>query len=156
MFKKDDYLLMEKTIMPTIKQQILRLQQSAVVTVYQRANPTSAFRSYTVPSSIQPATIAFMEVQSIATAEEAFDTVDKRHIKMTYAFGDVLPSFGSIDIIDPVFEGIAFFEVAAKVVVNRFHDLFIGDLAFLPCNAYRNEQQLRKSLSLVPFQGKRV
>jgi hypothetical protein len=52
---------------------------------------------------------------------------------MTFAYGDVHDtlSFGSIDIKDPVFFNVPYFELEAQVIITTFNELFIGDLAFL-------------------------
>jgi hypothetical protein len=49
---------------------------------------------------------------------------------MTFSHGTAA-TFGSIDIDNPVFLGVRFFELGANVVINEFNELFIGDLAFL-------------------------
>ena len=120
----DAYDLMKSTVMPMVKKQLKELQESAVVTVYQRTNITKVFRSYTVPSTIHPGTIAFLE----GTIEGTNDLVTR----MTFGHGGgEAYTFASIDIDDPVFNGVQYFELGAKVVISKFNELFIGDLAFL-------------------------
>jgi hypothetical protein len=125
MCSKDTYELMNNTVMPMVKQQLNDLKKSSIITVYHSTNPTKAFRSYTVPSSIRPTTVAFLQ-DTVAGSGEA-------RILMTFAFGDhgQQETFGSIEIKDPVFDGIPYFQLAAKVVISTFNELFIGDLAFL-------------------------
>jgi hypothetical protein len=119
---KDAFDLMNQTVMPTIKQQLLQLQQSSLVTVFHTRNMQNCFRSFMVPSSIRPSTIAFL-----------LKTINGDNIPcMTFAHGEEPnPIFGSIDIVDQVFHDIPFFELGAKVTVTKFNELFIGDLAFL-------------------------
>jgi hypothetical protein len=120
----DAYDLMKNTVMPMVKKQLKELQESAVVTVYQRTNITKVFRSYTVPSTIHPGSIAFLE----GTIEGTNDLVTR----MTFGHGGgEAYKFGSIDISDPVFNGVKYFELGAKIVISKFNELFIGDLAFL-------------------------
>jgi hypothetical protein len=54
---KDSYDLMDKTVMPRVKAQLLELQHKSLVTVFHRKNYRTCFRSYMVPSCILPATI---------------------------------------------------------------------------------------------------
>jgi hypothetical protein len=56
----DAYDLMNSTVMPKVKQQLKEIKQSSVVTVYHMSNMKKVFRSYTVPSTIRPGTIAFL------------------------------------------------------------------------------------------------
>ena len=79
----DAYDLMKSTVMPMVKKQLKELQESAVVTVYQRTNITKVFRSYTVPSTIHPGTIAFLE----GTIEGTNDLVTR----MTFGYGGGRP-----------------------------------------------------------------
>jgi hypothetical protein len=120
---KDAFNLMNFTVMPTIKQQLLELQEQSLITVYHTKNMRRCFRSYMVPSSILPGTIAFL----LKTNN------DNNNIPcMTFAHRELPnPSFGWIDIVDPVFQDVPFFELGAKVTVTSFNELFIGDLAFL-------------------------
>jgi hypothetical protein len=119
----DTYELMQSTVMPMVKDQLKALMDSSIVTVYHRLKMTSVFRSYTVPSRIRPATISFMLQQ---TQEGVFPM-------MTFAYGKdgETPTFGSIQLDDPMFSGVPFYELGAKVVITQFNELFIGDLAFL-------------------------
>jgi hypothetical protein len=55
----DAYDLMKSAVMQMVKKQLKELQESAVVTVYQRTNIAKVFCSYTVPLTIHPGTIAF-------------------------------------------------------------------------------------------------
>ena len=114
----DAFELMNKTIMPRVKQQLIELDNSSMVTVYHRTNFTKAFRSYMVPSTISTSTIAFKRVEG----EGEYTNLGS--ILMTYSFGNnqQQPSFGSIRVDDPVF---------AEVVISFLKQLFIGDLAFL-------------------------
>jgi hypothetical protein len=75
-----------------------------------------------VPSSIRAGTIGFIESRTEGS--------DKEILRMTFSHGTAA-TFGSIDIDDPVFLGVQFFELEAKVVNNEFNKLFIGNLAFL-------------------------
>jgi hypothetical protein len=113
---------MKSTVMPMIKQQLLDLKASAIITVYHRQNVTKTYRSYTVPSTIVANTVAFRQAEQ-ANADGSYCIV------MTFTFGEA--SFGSIDIVDPIFEGLQYFELAARVTISTFNELFIGDLAFL-------------------------
>ena len=115
---KDAYDLMDNTVMPKVKEQLTKLKQSSVVTVYHRQNVKKAFRSYMVPSTIRPETIGFLQGINNTTAT------------MMFSHGEAA-TFGSVSIDDPVFAGVPYFELAAKVVINEFNELFIGDLAFL-------------------------
>jgi hypothetical protein len=126
---KDAYDLMDSTVMPKIKQQLIDLKKSSVVVVYHKKNITTNFRSYIVPSSIRPTTIAFLLQQT----NEAVDDTDNKKITMTYAYGEDIaaPTFGSVAIEDPVFIDVPHFELGAKLIVSCFNELFIGDLAFL-------------------------
>jgi hypothetical protein len=128
---KDAYDLMDNTVMPLIKQQLVDLQGSSLVVVYHQKNVSKAYRSYMVPSSIRPGTMAFLQ----ETDQEAMDIDgdnNNRPIRMTFAYGGVNElSFGSISIDDPVFKDVPFFELHAKIIVTAFNELFIGDLAFL-------------------------
>jgi hypothetical protein len=128
---KDAYELMNNTVMPMVKDQLNALKQSSIVTVYHKVNPTKAFRSYTVPSSIRPTTVAFL--QETVTSNAVDNNSEETRTTMTYSFGDTQQQqcFGSITIDDPVFEGVPYFELAARVVISAFNELFIGDLAFL-------------------------
>lgn len=128
---KDAYDLMNNTVMPMVKDQLLKLEESSVITVYHRTKSTEIFRSYTVPSTILPATIAFLQ-QPLPQGNNN-NVVGNSQIMMTYAFGKEgeVPIFGSIVIDDPVFIGIHYFELGATVVISQFNALFIGDLAFL-------------------------
>jgi hypothetical protein len=121
---KDAYELMNNTVMPMVKQQLIERKQSSIVTVYHTKNPIKAFRSYTVPSSIRPTTVAFLQETT---------TGSDKVIIMTFAYGDTPRQeiFGSIRIDDPVLRHVPFFELGAKVVISTFNELFIGDLAFL-------------------------
>jgi hypothetical protein len=114
---------MDNTVMPKVKKQLKDLKTSSLVTVYHRRNFKTAFRSYTVPKTIRPGTIGF-----IHGAIEGSDTLVTT---MTFAHGEGNTLFGSITIDDPVFKGILFYDLGAKVVIHEFHELFIGDLAFL-------------------------
>jgi hypothetical protein len=62
-----------------------------------------------------------------------YDPVNnKTSITMSFAYGPMAnPSFGSICVDDPAFDGVNFFELSAKKTVSCFNELFIGDLAFL-------------------------
>ncbi|CAB9527704.1 unknown protein [Seminavis robusta] len=116
---KDAYYLMETTVMPTIKQQLIRLKESSVVTVFHKKNCHGCYRSFVVPSSIQEGTIGFLSNQ------------DNTAITMTYAHGGQDQStFGSLVLKEP-FIAVPYYELGAKVVIGRFNELFIGDLAFL-------------------------
>jgi hypothetical protein len=128
---KDAYDLMNSTVMPMIKQQLTDLQRSSVVVVYHQKNMTKTFRSYIVPSSIRPATIAFL--QQTNEAAVAGTVNNNNSITMTFAYGEDItaPTFGSIKIQDPVFIDVPHFELGAKIIVSCFNELFIGDLAFL-------------------------
>jgi hypothetical protein len=119
---KDAYDLLNSTVMPRIKSQLTKLKESLIVTVYHRTNKTKVFRSYRVPLSIRAGTIGF-----IGSRTEGSDRVV---LRMTFSHGTAA-TFGSIDIDDPVFLGVQFFELGAKVVINKFNELFIGNLAFL-------------------------
>jgi hypothetical protein len=114
---KDAYSLMNSTVMPRIKSQLTELKESSIVTVYHRTDKTNVFRASRVPSSIRAGTIGFIESRTEV-------------LRMTFSHGTAA-TFGSIDIDDPVFLGVQFFELEAKVVNNKFNDLFIGNLAFL-------------------------
>ena len=115
----DAYNLMDSTVMPKVKEQLLELKHSSVVTVYHQLNMTNAFRSYVVPSTIRPGTIGFI-VQDAGM----------QIITMTFSHGKI-GTFGSIEIDDPVFTGVPYYELGARVVISGFNELFIGDLAFL-------------------------
>jgi hypothetical protein len=119
---KDVYNLMNSTVIPRIKSQLTELKESSIVTVYHQTNKTKVFRSYRVPSSIWAGTIGFIESRTEGS--------DKVVLQMTFFHGTA-SSFGSIDIDNPVFLGVRFFELGAKIVINKFHELFIGNLAFL-------------------------
>jgi hypothetical protein len=119
---KDAYDLMDKTVMPTIKLQLLELQRSSLVTVYHTRNMRQCFRSYMVPSSICPGTMAFM-----------INGEGENRVRcMTFAHGGQdAPRFGLIDLVDPIFNDVPHFQLGAKVTVSSFNELFIGNLAFL-------------------------
>ena len=117
----DAYSLMDSTVMPMVKQQLKEVKESSVVTVYHRPNFKTAFRSYAVPRTIHPGTIGFIQ----GTIEGTNTLVTT----MTFAHGEG-PTFGSITIDDPIFVGVPFYELGAKVVINEFNEVFIGDLAF--------------------------
>ena len=114
--------------MPSVKQQLTELKQSCLVTVYHRKNVTKAFRSYVVPLTIRPATMAFVQQPMMTMEGEG-----KNSIAMTFTYGNDTGdgTLGSIQIDDPVFIDIPYFDLDAKVVVSCFNELFIGDLAFL-------------------------
>jgi hypothetical protein len=57
---KDSYDLMDSTVMPMIKEQLLKLKTSCLLVVCHKNNRTKSFRSYIVPCSIHPATVAFL------------------------------------------------------------------------------------------------
>jgi hypothetical protein len=118
----DAYGLMNSTVMPMVKKQLMELKKSSVVTVYHCGKFKTAFRSYTVPLTIRPGTIGFIQ----GTIEGSNTLVTT----MTFSYGKAA-TFGSIEIDDPVFIGIPFYELGAKVVIHEFNELFIGDLAFL-------------------------
>ena len=121
----DAYDLMDATVMPLVKQQLTSIKESAVVTVYHRKNWMTAFRSYVVPNTIRPATLAFSNGANVEGQSPM--------IQLSFAYGnegDPL-AFGSHNIDDPVFQGAQWFELGAKVVITTFNELFIGDLAFL-------------------------
>jgi hypothetical protein len=122
---KDAYDLMNTTVMPTVKQQLLKLQSSSIITVYQINNMQKAFRSFTVPSAIRVGTIAFQA--------HTDPTTNVTSILMSFAYGEEAAtlSFGSICVDDPVFLGVPYFQLTAKITVSCFNELFIGDLAFL-------------------------
>jgi hypothetical protein len=122
---KDTYELMDSTVMPTIKQQLLELQKKSLVTVYHMKNMQQCYQSYMVPCSIRPATIAFL----LKTNEVDGNVISS----MTFAYGncEATAAFGSIDLLDPKFIGIPHFELRARLTITSFNKLFIGDLAFL-------------------------
>jgi hypothetical protein len=125
---KDAYDLMNTTVMPTVKQQLLKLQESAIVTVYSVVDHRNVFRSFTVPSSIRPGSMAFQQQQPDPVTNN-----QQTSINMTFAYGIDAAAlrFGTVCIDDPVFEGVPYYQLAAKVTVSSFNELFIGDLAFL-------------------------
>jgi hypothetical protein len=138
--------MMDNTVMPVIKQQIMDLKASSVIDVYHTKDMTRSYQSYTVPATIKSNTIGFVPPPP---------DVPNGTITMTYSYinntGDGA-TFGSLAIDDVKLQGVPFFELRAKVVVTTFNELFIGDLALLPCNANRNEQELRHSLPHVHVQ----
>jgi hypothetical protein len=115
---KDSYELMNNTVMPTVKQQLLQLKKSCVITIYHRGESSTVFRSHVVPSTIDMDTVAF--VRNGVT-------------KMTFAFGNNKdePKFGSVVVDDEELAAVPYFHLRAKLVVSTFNELFIGDLAFL-------------------------
>jgi hypothetical protein len=119
---KDAYDLMNSTVMPMIKQQLVDLKASAIITVYHQRNTTKIFRSYTVPSTILAHTVAFRQGGQVRADGSLCPS-------MTFAFGEA--AFGSLEIDDPIFEGVHYFELGARVTISTFNELFIGDLAFL-------------------------
>jgi hypothetical protein len=121
---KDSFDLMDNTVMPIVKQQLLELKRSSLVVVYHQKD-IKCFRSYMVPSTIRMATIAFIQQPSVDGAVQS--------TTMTFAYGnnDNDNLFGSIMIDDPVFAEIPFFDLVAKLIITSFNELFIGDLAFL-------------------------
>jgi hypothetical protein len=118
---------MNNTVMPMVKEQLIELKKSSIVTVYHIKQPSNVFRSYTVPKSIRRNTIAFLQ-EPVANSEE------KKSV-MTFAYEDPthpgLETFGAIHIDDDIFQGVPFFELSARIVISCFNELFIGDLAFL-------------------------
>jgi hypothetical protein len=113
---KDTYLLLNSTIMKTIKEQLAALDQSSMVTVFNNQNVRQCYRSFMAPTTINKASIAFRL------------DVDRASILMTYSYdGD---KFGSIALSDP-FTDVPHYHLEAKVVICRFNQLYIGDLAFL-------------------------
>jgi hypothetical protein len=58
---KDAYDLMNTTIMPIVKEQLVKLKESAMITVYNVNDHQQAFRSFIVPSSIRPGTVSFQQ-----------------------------------------------------------------------------------------------
>jgi hypothetical protein len=121
---KDAFDLMDSTVMPIIKQQLIDLKGSSIVTVYHWNNYTKIFRSYTVPAAINPQTVAFQQGD-----DDGDDGNGSSIATMTFAYEQ--GSFGSITIDDPVFDGVKHFQLGAKVVISTFNELFIGNLAFL-------------------------
>ena len=123
----DAYDLMNSTVMPAVKEQLKELKKSAMVTVYHRLNITKCFRTYTVPSTIHPGTVAFIPRTNdegggrmVATMTFAYDGNDGEG-----------GTFGSVNLEDPIFVGVPVYELGAKVTISEFNELFIGDLAFL-------------------------
>jgi hypothetical protein len=119
----DAYDLMNSTIMPMVKQQLKEIKQSSVVTVYHTSNMKKVFRSYTVPSTIRPGTIAFMP--------RTIEGTNNVCPMMTFSYGGATSTFGSVNVDNPIFTGIPYFELGAKVIISEFNEFFIGDLAFL-------------------------
>jgi hypothetical protein len=115
---KDAYELMQNTVMPKVKEQLLELKKSAVVTIYHRGNDGNVlFRSHMVPSTINMETLAF---------------VPNGVTKMTFTYGDPQqPKFGFVVVDDERFASIPFYRLQACMIVSNFNELFIGDLAFL-------------------------
>jgi hypothetical protein len=122
---KDSFEIMSTTVMPTVKQQLVELHNSSLLVVYHYKEVTKCFRSFMVPSNIKIGTIAFRQ-----TTEEG---TNAKSTIMTFAHGvtNEPATFGSLVIDDPVFDGVPYFELVGKVVITNFHQLFIGDLAFL-------------------------
>jgi hypothetical protein len=116
---KETYELMKSTVMPKVKEQIIQVRNSSVVTIYHRKGIDEAihFRSYMVPSTIDVQTIAF--IQNGPT-------------KMTFAYGNKeTPNFGTVVVDDEDLLAAPYFELKAHLVVSRFNELVVGDLAFL-------------------------
>jgi hypothetical protein len=112
---KDVHELMDSTIMPTVKEQLMELESSGAVTVCHIRRPRETFRSCIVPSTIHWSTMKFT-----------------RNKAMTFAFGDEGHlSFGTIDLSWPLFDGIPHFELAVSIIISTFNQLFISNLAFL-------------------------
>jgi hypothetical protein len=124
---KDDFEIMDRTVMPTVKKQLKELQQSSIITVYHRLNTRGCFRSYTVPSTIQINTLAFL-------LQTNNDNDGSNNSCMTFAYGvqeDGTPHFGSVTLDDKMFSDVPYHELAAKMTISKFNECFIGDLAFL-------------------------
>jgi hypothetical protein len=79
-----------------------------------------------VPSTIHPGTVGFLEAVCDAGTGTTVPTMTFAHRNV----GDA-PTFGSVKLDDPMFVGVPFYKLGAKVVINAFNELFIGDLAFL-------------------------
>jgi hypothetical protein len=95
---KDAYDLMDSTVMPLIKQQLIALKSSSLVVVYHKNNMTEFFRSYIVPATIKRITMAFLLQQ-----DPGIDRADNSSsIYMTFGHGgnDNEALFGSIKILD--------------------------------------------------------
>lgn len=96
---KDAYQLMDDTVMPLVKRQLISLRETAIVVVYHDRNMSGCFRSYSVPSSIRINTLAFLQQSNADNSSNP---------SMTFAFGAGLgePQFRLIPIVDPVFDGV--------------------------------------------------
>jgi hypothetical protein len=122
---KDTFDLMDQTVMPSIKRQLIALKGSAVMVVYDKKNLSKCFRSYTVPSTINMSKLAFADHTDIPC---------KTTLMASFPFGDEgveEPMFGYISVDDPMFYDVPHFQLGAKLIISQFNELFIGDLAFL-------------------------
>ena len=114
---KDTFGLLQNTVMPSMRTQMIRLQQSSVVVVYDYTN-LKRFKSYVVFKSINYLSVRF--VYNNANGADERPT-------MCYGYGG-----GNTDSIDLTthFPDVPIFRFRMTPVISTFHDLYVGDLAF--------------------------
>ena len=114
---KDTLELLQNTVMPSIRSQLIQLQQSSVVVVYNCRNPYE-FKSYCVVKGMALASIQFATMNR--------NTADESHT-MTYQSGG---GYNNVVNMTSYFKNVPLYDLRVKVVVSNFHDLYVGDLAF--------------------------